>query len=194
MNSLERLKAKQHHRHNGCGGSKVGDRWSRLVFLSMTLCQFGASLSVLIAALLMAPASSIAKEPTLKDVLKDSTAQEKVEKAGPTSKPAATPVPDDKYGRGVPRTMALGFVEATNKGDYEHAAEYLDLRNLPRGMSAEQGPELARQLRVVLDRKLWVDINALSGEPRGQSDDGLPGHGNRAGHHHSVPWAHHSVH
>ncbi len=175
MCPLSRLQAKKHHRHHGRGDFRIVDLWSRLVFLSMTLCRCGACLSVLIAALLFAPASSIAKEPTLKDLLKDSTVQEEVEKAGPSSKPAATPVPDDKYGRGVPRTMALGFVEATNKGDYEHASEYLDLRNLPRGMSAGQGPELARQLRVVLDRKLWVDINALSDEPKGQSDDGLPG-------------------
>ena len=43
-----------------------------------------------------------------------------------------------------------GFLAAANKRDYVRAAEYLDLHSLPLGMTQSQGPELARQLKIVL--------------------------------------------
>jgi MscS family membrane protein len=58
--------------------------------------------------------------------------------------------------------------------DYERAAEYLDLRNLQRGLSADDGPRLARELGVVLDRVLLIEFDLLSEYPEGHSDDGLP--------------------
>jgi MscS family membrane protein len=68
----------------------------------------------------------------------------------------------------------LGYLQATRDGDYERAANYLDLRSLPRAAREERGTELARGLKAVLDRTLWVDLDALSGEPGGARDDGLP--------------------
>ena len=38
--------------------------------------------------------------------------------------------PADEYDRGVPRSAMLGFLVACREGDYERAAEYLDLRRL----------------------------------------------------------------
>jgi MscS family membrane protein len=67
----------------------------------------------------------------------------------------------------------LGYFRAVNAADWEQATEYLDLRNLPAPLSEADGTELARQLKVVLDRTLWVDIEALSTDPQGHSDDGL---------------------
>jgi len=66
------------------------------------------------------------------------------------------------------------FLVACREGDYRRAAEYLDLRRLPRAQREARGPELARELKAVLDRELWVDLDALSEDPRGDREDGLP--------------------
>src|SRR6185503_6885640 len=57
---------------------------------------------------------------------------------------------------------------------YPLAAEYLNLTLIPRGVRAQKGPELARQLETVLDRALWVDVYRLSDRPEGYPDDRLP--------------------
>lgn len=114
-------------------------------------------------------------EPTLKQVIvkpdKSVAAKEDGEKIKAPSKP---PGPVDKLDRGVPRTAVAGYFSAVKANDYKTAAEYLDLRNLPRGYSQSDGLELARQLKVILDRALWVDMDTLSIEPKGHLDDGLP--------------------
>jgi MscS family membrane protein len=80
----------------------------------------------------------------------------------------------DEFNRGTPRSSFLGLAQATGEGDYERAAEYLDLRNLPENVLEIGGPELARQIEIIFDRALWIDVGALSRNPRGFSDDGLP--------------------
>jgi MscS family membrane protein len=82
--------------------------------------------------------------------------------------------PVDDYDRGVPRTSVMGFLEAARKGNYERAAQYLDLRGLPPSVKNIPGPELAKQLKIILDRTLWIDLDLLSSDPNGYSDDGLP--------------------
>ena len=42
------------------------------------------------------------------------------------------------------------------------------------GTGQKGGAQLARELRIVLDRALWVDYDLLSDDPRGNIDDGLP--------------------
>lgn len=114
-------------------------------------------------------------EPTLRQVIEQP--QEEVVVKGTDEKSVAPPKqlgPVDKLDRGVPRTTVAGFFRAVKENDYETAAEYLDLRNLPRGYSQSDGPELARTLKVILDRALWVEMDILSIEPRGHNDDGLP--------------------
>ena len=83
-------------------------------------------------------------------------------------------IPVDEFDRGAPRNCLVGFFKAAGAGDYKRAAEYLDFRYLPNEMEAISGPELARQLKIVLDRKLWIDLAALSSHPKGYLDDGLP--------------------
>lgn len=67
-----------------------------------------------------------------------------------------------------------GFLAASRDGDYQTAAHYLDLRNLPRGLDKSEGPDLARKLKIVLDRTLWLDPEEVSSDPKGQAKDGLP--------------------
>ncbi len=71
-----------------------------------------------------------------------------------------------------PRAMLQRFFTATRKGDYTRAAEFLDV---PPSRTAEAG-RLARRLKIVLDRKLWVDVEGASPAATGNFDDGLPPH------------------
>ena len=91
---------------------------------------------------------------------------------GELERPAAG-IPDDALGRGAPRSSVRGFLSSAKARDYAKAAEYLDLRNLPPGMTQSQGPELARQLRIVLDQTLWIDVDSLSTDPEGDQSDNL---------------------
>jgi len=70
--------------------------------------------------------------------------------------------PSDPLGRDTPRGAVLGFLNASRKGDFETARRYL---NAPlRGTSADA---LARQLSVVLDRRLPARLNQVSSLPEG---------------------------
>jgi MscS family membrane protein len=83
--------------------------------------------------------------------------------------------PEDAHGRGTPRGSMQGFFAATAAGDYEKAAHYLDLRNLPAGLGPDDGPDLARQLDIVFERELfWIDIDGLSNKAEGLPGDDLP--------------------
>ncbi|MBI4537800.1 MAG: mechanosensitive ion channel family protein [candidate division NC10 bacterium] len=83
----------------------------------------------------------------------------------------AAPAPDlepDPLGRTTPRGTVLGFIRAAARGDDERAAQYLDTRRIP-GSSLD----LARQLKVVLDRSLHADLDSLSNRPEGSLNDEL---------------------
>jgi MscS family membrane protein len=99
--------------------------------------------------------------------------------AEPVAAKPAPPVvvnlgPEDEFDRGVPRTSVKRFLEAAKDVDYERAAQHLDLRNLPRNMRHMEGEELARQLKIIIDRALWIDLDLLSDDPQGYANDGLP--------------------
>lgn len=114
-------------------------------------------------------------EPTLKQVIEKPDEKEATKKKDKKSTAPSKPLgPVDKLDRGVPRTAVAGYFSAAKTNDFKTAAEYLDLRNLPNGYGKNEGSDLARQLKVVLDRALWVDIDILSTDPKGHSDDGLP--------------------
>jgi MscS family membrane protein len=93
-----------------------------------------------------------------------------------TATPQTGQVPEDEFERGTPRGTVKGYLAASREGDYEKAAHYLDLRRIP-----GDGPSLARQLRIILSRTLWVDIEALSQEHAGRSNDGLAPNRDRLG-------------
>lgn len=84
------------------------------------------------------------------------------------AKPATLP---EDLDRSTPQASVEYFLEATRQGRFEDAALILDLRSLPAAQRG-RGPELARQLRYVLDRKLRVDLADLSKEPSGNLADG----------------------
>lgn len=72
----------------------------------------------------------------------------------------------DPLGRTTPRGTVLGFIKAAQAGDYERAADYLDARRVP-----GNAQELARQLKVILDRGLRINLDFLSAKPEGDLED-----------------------
>ena len=85
-----------------------------------------------------------------------------------TSTQPPAPEEDNDLGFDSPRATMRGFLYAARAGDWNTAAAHLDLR----GRDPEDGPTLARQLKTVLDRKLWVDLDGLSNAPEGDTNDG----------------------
>jgi len=88
---------------------------------------------------------------------------------------AEAPRPD------APRGAILEYLTAGRRGDWERAATYLDLRALSPTRRTAEGPTLARQLKAVLDRDLWVEPEAVSNDRDGEADDGLPARFDRVG-------------
>jgi MscS family membrane protein len=80
---------------------------------------------------------------------------------------------DDPLGRATPRGTVAGYLGAVREGDYQRAAEYLDLRRIPPGKRPSLGPARARELGVVVDRTVTPTPEAFSASPEGNTDDGL---------------------
>jgi small-conductance mechanosensitive channel len=74
--------------------------------------------------------------------------------------------------RDSPLNALNGFLTASHEGDYSLAAHFLFLDHLPQRAQALEGPRLARRLRFVLDRAVWLDFSKVSKEPAGQAGDG----------------------
>lgn len=116
-------------------------------------------------------------QPSLKDVIDRVTngSSEKAAAAEPVEKSA------DEYNRDTPRGAVEGFLNAAAAGDFDRAAEFLFLGRLPQGYTIADGPTLARQLKVVLDKTLWIDLASLSRNPEGKPEEGLPAYRDRVG-------------
>jgi MscS family membrane protein len=84
----------------------------------------------------------------------------------------AVPVvsPEDQVAKDSPRAALGHFLDLSREGDYAQAAVYLDLPPV----DVHRGAELARHLKIVLDRHVWVDLDTISPLPGGNSADGLP--------------------
>ena len=76
--------------------------------------------------------------------------------------------------RSSPLATVQGFQATAHHGDYAIAAYYLALDWLPKEKQKTEGPRLARRLRFVLDRKLFLDLAAISRDPQG--DPARPGY------------------
>ncbi len=139
---------------------------------SIIICRFIPLATILSLVLIMLSGTSLA-QPTLKKLLEEPPEKEQVTDQ-PKTESKKPGVPLDELERGVPRTCVKGFFKAARERDYERAAKYLDLRNLPEWMDKSNGPELARHLKFVFDRTVWIDLDLLSTDPKGHSDDALP--------------------
>ena len=80
----------------------------------------------------------------------------------------------DHVDQRTPLKTAQGFMRFAELGEYERAAEYLDLRYLPDDLDEVDDAALAEQLYIVISRKIPINFGALSDEPDGLDGDGLP--------------------
>jgi len=141
-------------------------------------------LVVFLTQLLFLHTLSLAQdEPTLKDL---SGSKPKVEDT--KEKDEATNVSDskavdkdtkqvvlvDEFKRDTPAATIEAFLSTTTQRDYDTATNYLRLTKLPKGFDKSNGPELARMLRILINQKLWIHLDELSNEYKGNLDDGLP--------------------
>ncbi len=76
--------------------------------------------------------------------------------------------------RGTPREALAGFLEACQRGRFGLAAFYLDLEAIPTTDQPRRGPLLARRLMLALQRTGGVNPEALSNQPLGSPEAGLP--------------------
>ncbi len=74
-------------------------------------------------------------------------------------------ITDDTLDRTTPRRAYEGFREAASDGDYERAAKYLDLRAISKSRAETLGPELARDLAYVIERRLPIDPSTIVDSP-----------------------------
>ena len=138
---------------------------SRSAVSKMNIGSFSLFLTVFLLLVHLIASTAISAET-------EKTIEQAAEK--PFAPVVVTPGPEDDYDRGVPQSSVKRFLDATRNGDFESAAQYLDLRNLPRDMRNARGTELAKQLKIILDRGLWIDLELLSDHPKGYENDGLP--------------------
>lgn len=82
--------------------------------------------------------------------------------------------PPSDVQRGTPRRALAGFLAAANAGRFAEAAHYLDLTGIPVGNQPVEGARLSRRLLLVVIRGGLVDAEALSDEPFGVPEEGLP--------------------
>lgn len=80
------------------------------------------------------------------------------------AEPPAQVAPDS------PRAALDEFLSLANSGDFGSAAAFLDLAPDQRS----RGRDLAERLKAVLDRHLWIDLEAVSPLSGGDLEDGLP--------------------
>jgi len=93
----------------------------------------------------------------------------------PEPEPASEPtVPEDAYGRGTPRRSFEGFLRAVDAADWEAALHYIDMRRLPPRYASYSPRDIAWGLAVVIQRKMWLDLEQLSDSPEGTEGDDLP--------------------
>jgi len=137
-----------------------------------------AVLLVLFSSLPVAYGAPEPEGPTVKDLLKEKSEQQEPATQAPAAQAPAVQTPkeeagpQDKYNRTTPRGSFQGLGDALDDRDYELALEYMDLRKLPKKISGKE-LELGRELKIILDRSLWIDTDTLSADPLGHRDDGL---------------------
>ena len=110
------------------------------------------------------------KKPTVADLIEEAPAED-VKKIKDVSVSKA--IPQDDYDRGTPRSSILGLADALTNRDYERGVHYLDMRNVPAYIRSNP-EEILRELKIIADRSLWVDVETISEDPEGHKDDGLP--------------------
>lgn len=92
--------------------------------------------------------------------------------------PTVTPAEEadqDSLGRETPLSSIKGFVRAAEAFEWDIAARYLDLRNLPSEVQEIEGATLAEQFYFILQRRqVEIDSDRISDRREGDDVDDLP--------------------
>jgi MscS family membrane protein len=136
------------------------------------MTRLGHYLFILLTLQLLVPMTVLAEDevPTLKEIVE----QKEKEKTLEDAKKAPAKGPYDELGRSTPRSSLINLANALAGYEFELAVKYMDLRNLPFSVGEADGLDLARKLLIVGDRSIILDYEAVSDEPEGHLDDGLP--------------------
>lgn len=89
--------------------------------------------------------------------------------ATPTAKSANARV--DPLERTTPAGSVFGFLKAAQSGNYGMAAQYLQMSPARR---SSEGEQLARKLKIVMDRAFAGDLRNVSTQPEGALQEGVP--------------------
>jgi small-conductance mechanosensitive channel len=85
-------------------------------------------------------------------------------RAGADPQPALDPAPTS-FDRSTPRRAMRSFLVAERAGDDATARYALELSHLGEREQREESEKLARNLKRVLDRVLWIELDQLPDEP-----------------------------
>ena len=92
--------------------------------------------------------------------------------SGTIAVPVVARVATDPLGRDNPQSTVISFLQACRIQDYRQASAYLDLHALPAAQKGDEGPTVARQLELLLDRNMKFDAGSLSRNPEGDTGAG----------------------
>jgi len=85
--------------------------------------------------------------------------------------PAPSPsTPTDPLGRQTPSSTVLGFLKAAQSGDYNMAAQFLQLSSAHRA----EGEQIAEQLKFDLDNANFIGSLSRYNQPEGIPQEGVP--------------------
>ena len=86
--------------------------------------------------------------------------------------------PGDPWGRSTPHGTLVGFLQAAQNHRYDDASQYLQLSKKEKAASGER---IARQLHTLLDESFVGRIGAVSDNPQGSPQAGVPPNHERIG-------------
>jgi MscS family membrane protein len=124
----------------------------------LRVSRWGLLIAVIMLSSGVAPAQSLLQKATS-------------QAAPPSAAAPIPPVPEepkDPLGRDTPYGTVVGFLKAAEQGDWKAASDFLDSKQQP-----DQKLELARQLKLVMDKGLTLDISTLSKDPEGSPKENL---------------------
>ncbi len=89
-----------------------------------------------------------------------------------TAKPVAGA--EDPFHRDSPQSAVISFLQFCHSKNFTQAAKYLNFGAVSHEQRVTEGPRVAQQLGQLLDRDPAFDVAALSRNPEGGHEDGLP--------------------
>ena len=106
--------------------------------------------------LIASPAFAGAEKALLKEVT-----------GGGDAAAVAPAVPSDPLGRDSPRGLVTGFIDAISKEDFEKAAQYLQLSDVPASRRVAHGKALAKTFLSILDKGGWFFPSSMLSDSNG---------------------------